>query len=202
LFVLNSGTTHRLAYETNSTSFSTAVFVILSSYICTNAQYVLLNNASGKVLDLPTSCQGSNGCQLQQWDWNTGENQQWYINALGNGYYQVANVYSSKALDLTAQCQDSNGCRIQQWDWGGGANQQWAFTLLNTGYYAVTTQATLKVLDLPTQCQDSNGCFIQQWDWNGGANQQWAAVPVSAMPTPLSPPPPPNTGTGWTCDGN
>jgi len=79
-----------------------------------NAQYALLNANSGKVIDLPTSCADNDGCQLQQWDYLGGTNQQWQVIPLGNGFNEIVNVYSGKVLDLTAPCAGNDGRQLQQ----------------------------------------------------------------------------------------
>lgn len=69
---------------------------------------------------------GSNGSQIDLWDYTGGNNQKWMIQQTDNGYYKIINVNSGKTLDLY-QLSLNNGGVVDQWDYKGGRNQQWGF---------------------------------------------------------------------------
>jgi choice-of-anchor C domain-containing protein len=87
--------------------------------------YVIVNRASGKVLDAKRGDTGKNGCLVTQWDHSKGAaNQQWRLKKNGP-YYKILNRVSGKALDAAGEQLTANGCRIQLWTDNPCENQLW-----------------------------------------------------------------------------
>jgi hypothetical protein len=122
----------------------------------------------GKCVDVP-GFNGTNGTQVQIYDCNGGENQQWDL--WGDGTVR-AEFNRNKCLDLPGW-QTADGTPIQIYDCNGGSNQQW--TLQSDG--------TLrgfggKCLDDPGGSTTA-GTFFQYWDCIGGdGNQQFTLAPT------------------------
>ena len=72
------------------------LLVVFSSSLCHEGlwaekkYFIIRNMASGKVLDVASQCMFRNGCNVQQWDYVSGNtNQHWAIEFLGNGYSKI-----------------------------------------------------------------------------------------------------------------
>lgn len=149
--------------------------------------YGIVNRLSAKTLDVPTpTCDTQNGCQIQQWDSNGSQQQQWKLVPADLGYYFIMNSLSGKVLDVpTPACDTQNGCTVQQWDLNGAWQQEWQLLPADSGYYFIQNRMSGKVLDIPTPaCDAQNGCKLQQWDLNYAQQQQWMfAVMQGNSPT-------------------
>ena len=77
---------------------------------------------SGKCLDV-SGASTEDGAAIIQWTCHGGANQQWRLEAVGEGYRFVAR-HSGKCLDVTGWSTD-DGTGIIQWQCHGGANQTW-----------------------------------------------------------------------------
>ena len=136
----------------------------------------IYNKSSYKALDLPNSSV-ADGTSIEQWDYWGGNNQQWFVIPIGNGYYKIQNKQSQKVLEV-ANASLADGALIQQREYLGGGNQQWQLVpLLGTGYYKIVNKSSGKVLDVPA-FSNQNGTPLEQWSDNAGANQAWALKPV------------------------
>jgi choice-of-anchor C domain-containing protein len=90
-----------------------------------NGYCVIVNRASGKVLDAKRGDTGKDGCLVRQWGRIPGAaNQQWRLKKEGP-YYQLLNRATGKALDAAAEQLTNNGCRIQLWTNHTSGNQLW-----------------------------------------------------------------------------
>jgi hypothetical protein len=138
--------------------------------------HYIANRYSGLVLD-DTGWSTSNGTIIQQWSEVSGQaDQEWTLNATGDGYYYIANTYSGLVLDDTGWS-TSNGTLIQQWsETSGQANQEWSLTPTGDGYYYIANRYSGLVLD-DTGWSTSNGTQIEQWSKvSGQANQEWKLI--------------------------
>ena len=75
---------------------------------------------SGKSLD--------DGASIIQWQCHSGDNQQWRLEVIADGYSQIVSRHSGKCLDVSGKSLD-NGASIIQWQCHGGENQQWRLEL-------------------------------------------------------------------------
>ena len=82
----------------------------------------LVSRHSGMCLDV-SGASTEDGATIIQWPCHGGANQQWRLEAVGEGYRFVAR-HSGKCLDVTGWSTD-DGTGIIQWQCHGGANQTW-----------------------------------------------------------------------------
>jgi endoglucanase len=158
----------RLQYGWGNTSISFPTGSFNSS-----AWYRIVCRNSNKALDVNGSST-ANGGAIVQWDYWGGNNQQWKITNLGNGYYSIINRNSNKALDVNGGSTTS-GTGIIQYDYSGGDNQQWRIVDMGFGYFEVTNRNSGQSLDV-NGASTANGGGAIQWPYNGGRNQQWQIV--------------------------
>lgn len=158
----------RLQYGWGNTSISFPAGSFNSS-----AWYRIVCRNSNKALDVNGSST-ANGGAIVQWDYWGGNNQQWKITNLGNGYYSIINRNSNKALDVNGGSTTS-GTGIIQYDYSGGNNQQWRIVDMGFGYFEVTNRNSGQSLDV-NGASTANGGGVIQWPYNGGRNQQWQIV--------------------------
>lgn len=66
----------------------------------------------------------NNGEIIQQWDYSSGRNQQWYLDEVEDGYYRIISGLSGKVLTIS-NSSTVNGTLVVQEDYTGGDNQLW-----------------------------------------------------------------------------
>ncbi|MGK5530646.1 RICIN domain-containing protein [Streptomyces sp. URMC 129] len=125
---------------------------------------------SGKVLDV-SGLSTDNGAPVIQWDWWGGDNQRWFLEAIGDGYVRAVARHSGKVLDVSGLSTD-DGAPLVQWDWWGGDNQRFRPEPVGTGFFRLVAKHSGKVVDVSDLSKD-NGAQLIQWDWWGGDNQLW-----------------------------
>ncbi|WP_406315996.1 lectin [Streptosporangium sp. NBC_01639] len=116
---------------------------------------------SGRCLDVSGVSQ-ANGAQVQLWDCNGQNNQQWTSTGAGE-----LRVYGTKCLDVSNQG-TADGAPVQIWDCNGQNNQKWRFNSDGT----ITAVGANKCLDVPNSAT-ANGTKLAIWSCNGGNNQRW-----------------------------
>ncbi len=137
-----------------------------------NGTYKLIARHSGKAMDA-AGFGTSNGTQIQQWTYGSGNNQKWTVTGLGSGNYKIIGVQSGKSLDIY-NGQTGNGTKLELWDYWGGAMQTFKFAATDSGNYRIAPNcATGSCLDVDG-VSTSNGAKVQLWQWLGGNNQQWS----------------------------
>ncbi|OQP58294.1 hypothetical protein A3860_08225 [Niastella vici] len=164
----NASGLSRLQYAWGSASISFPLGSFNSS-----AWYSIVCRNSNKALDVNGSST-ANGGTIIQWDYWGGNNQQWKITSLGNGYFSIINRNSNKALDVNGSSTTA-GTGIIQWDYSGGNNQQWRIVDQGFGYFQITNRNSGQSLDV-NSASTTNGASVIQWPYNGGRNQQWQIV--------------------------
>lgn len=137
------------------------------------AWYRMVCRQSNKALDVNGSST-ANGGTVIQWDYSGGNNQQWKITSLGNGYFSIINRNSNKALDVNGSS-TTGGTSIVQWDYWGGNNQQWRIVDMGFGYYEIINRNSGLSLDV-NGASTANGADVIQWQYGGARNQQWQIV--------------------------
>lgn len=164
----NASGLSRLQYAWGNTSISFPLGNFNSS-----AWYSVRCRQSNKSLDVNGSST-ANGGAIIQWDYWGGNNQQWKITNLGNGYFSIINRNSNKALDVNGSSTTS-GANVVQWDYWGGNNQQWKIVDMGFGYFEIINRNSGMSLDV-NGGSAANGASVIQWPYNGGRNQQWQIV--------------------------
>jgi hypothetical protein len=85
--------------------------------------YAVISVHSGKALDVEGASL-ADGAPIIQWPWHGGANQQWRVEANGDGTVRLVSVHSGKVVDVTG-ISHADGAPVIQWPWNGGANQRW-----------------------------------------------------------------------------
>ncbi|UYZ65226.1 RICIN domain-containing protein [Hymenobacter weizhouensis] len=154
--------------------------------------YKLTARHSGKVLDVYEASR-SDAANVVQWTDLGVANQQWKIEAAGDGYYTLTAQHSGRrlALDLSASTNGghtdatADGVRVFQYGTNAAGNRLWKIEATGDGYYTLVNKRSGKVLDISGgPSATGNGAKAQSWRNVGGANQQWkldkVAIPASA----------------------
>nr|WP_199082198.1 RICIN domain-containing protein [Pedobacter sp. ASV19] len=89
---------------------------------------ILPYHVKGKVLDL-NNFSRLNGGEVKMWDDHNGDNQEWAIVHIGNGYYKIINHYSGKCLEIDETKLDKS-FSVTQNDYKGDERQKWKFELI------------------------------------------------------------------------
>ncbi|WDV49259.1 RICIN domain-containing protein [Streptomyces coeruleorubidus] len=126
---------------------------------------------SGKCVDVAGSST-ADGAAVQQLSCQGGDNQQWRLRSVGEGYYQIVAQHSGKCLDVSS-ASTANGAAVIQWTCKGSTNQQWQLQDAGSGYVELVARHSGKCLDV-TSASTADGARLQQFDCLGGQNQQWS----------------------------
>lgn len=99
-----------------------------------NETCILVNNNSGKAVDIPGAT-FEHGEKLIQYEKNKRFNQRWRWVKQGNGWL-LQSVLNGQALDI-AEEKKSNGSKVVQWDRTGNTNQQWVPVVAGAGVWKI-----------------------------------------------------------------
>ena len=83
---------------------------------------IIINNWSGKALDIPGST-FKHGERIIQWSKHKKWNQRWYIQKDPKGYV-IKSAMNALVLDIAEEKRE-NGAKVVQWEQSGGMNQYW-----------------------------------------------------------------------------
>ncbi len=163
-----SATSYVGAYWRGASFFSGGT----SSGIDTSAEYQLLNEGSGLVLN--NQGRLTNGSPITQWTSISSDNLRWTFIPTSNGYYQINSVKSGK--DAVVQgASTAQGAGIIQWDFGTSGDDQWKPVLNSDGSYTLFNLHSGLVLEDPGS-STSTSTQMDQWGLNGGDNQKWILI--------------------------
>jgi len=149
-------------------------------------QYKITNKNSGKVVDRSANGMG-NGTNLQQWDYNPGQN--WGVNQLGNGYFWLE---PSAAPGMSFQLDgfsSANGENITLWEYDGHDNKKWSVREADgEGYLKIENKHSGKVAEVAS-FSTADGGNIQQWESaaSNDDSQKWMFGLVSSFAAPARP---------------
>lgn len=93
---------------------------------------VLINNMTGKALDVPGAT-FKKGERLLQWNKNKRWNQRWQFHKHGKGVI-IKSALNGLVIDIAGESRD-NGAKVVQWEQTGGSNQQWFPEPCGNGLY-------------------------------------------------------------------
>lgn len=120
-----------------------------------NETCILVNNNSGKAIDIPHGT-FDRGERLIQWEKNKRFNQRWRWVKNGGGY-QLLSVLTGQAIDISGESKD-HGAKVVQWDKTNGANQQWIPVPSGVGVYKLkSVHAGGKFLSIKNNDLDDGG---------------------------------------------
>jgi len=160
---------------TNNTTETTYFDNITPISLIPNGTYVITNVNSGLVIDDPGSSKAQ-GKNMQQYTRNSGANQQWTVNNLGNNIVTLTNGASCQLLDVKG-ASTASGALVDQWPANGHTNQQWNVISLGSGNFELTSVNSGLALEVVGGV-NTVGAQIDQAAYQGSAWQQWAfAVP-------------------------
>ncbi|RZK22917.1 MAG: ricin-type beta-trefoil lectin domain protein, partial [Hymenobacter sp.] len=145
-----------------------------------NGRYLLVNRASGRVLQVAGGST-SDGAAVQQGSYAGATSQQFDVTPVSTrvggdfSYFSVTAGHSGKSLDDENFSLD-NGGRIQQWTNSVGVNQQRYLDYAGDGYFRIRSRHSAKCLDIA-----ADGTAVVQQDVNASSqSQQWRLLPVGA----------------------
>jgi hypothetical protein len=145
-----------------------------------NTFYRIVAKHNGKVLFVDTSVNSGldNQANVGITDWNGGNNQQWKIEALGDGYCRLMARHSGRMLDVNLGM--DNQANVVQHEWHGGDNQRWKIEPLGDGYYRLIAKHSGRMLDANLDLMPGkNYANVVQHEWHGGDNQRWRIEAVT-----------------------
>jgi hypothetical protein len=145
-----------------------------------NGRYMLVNRASGKVLQVEGGST-ADGAKVQQATYAGATSQQWDVTPVSSqvggdfSYFSVTAAHSGKSLDDFNFSLD-NGTPIAQWVDLKGVNQQRYLDYAADGWFRIRSRHSAKCVDVA-----SDGLSIVQQDKNTNSlSQQWRMLPVGA----------------------
>lgn len=138
-----------------------------------NATYKIVNQGSGKVLDVEHNSVES-GSGIHQWTYMGLPSQHWKLKPTLDGYYYLINVNSGLAAYPTGS---SNGSRAFQAFFDNRESEKWDIQDFGTGY-KIASKPYGKVLDIQFNTVD-NGGKVHIWQTLSGISTQvWNIVPL------------------------
>ncbi|HEX8505336.1 MAG TPA: RICIN domain-containing protein [Hymenobacter sp.] len=124
-----------------------------------NAYYRVVNQASGKCLDI-NGASTREGALAIQWDYFGQTNQQWKLVDAGNGSFNVVARHSGNYLDVSSASKASSA-QVLQWPRNGGDNQRWVIKALPGGGYTITAKHSGLLLQVANG-SSASGALLQQ----------------------------------------
>ncbi|GAA1564386.1 hypothetical protein GCM10009827_102470 [Dactylosporangium maewongense] len=150
--------------------------------------YNLVNVNSGKVMEV-TGASTADGATVTQYSSNGCQCQQFRFESAGTGWWRIIARHSGKAVDLW-EWNTADGAEYRQWPISSGNNQQ--FSVQNIGdNIQLINRHSGKALEV-WEWSTANGARISQFTDLNGANQQWRLV-VAGTTTPTNT----NPSTSW-----
>jgi len=145
-----------------------------------NGRYAIINRHSGLCLEVAgwssagDVVAGDEGANVRQWEYVDGDNQQWSIEAMGDGYVKIVNWYSGMCLDVS-NLSESDGANIYQWGCHGYDNQRWLLEPVwrpETGVYVIRSRDSGKCLEAESG-GTTGGTNAVQHEYTGANHQLW-----------------------------
>jgi len=161
-----------------------ALLLILMAGICgqkakadTVPYFMLINQSSGKALDL-IGGNMANGAVTNQWtaDYN-GPNQRWALSPTPlSNHFKLISWVSGKAVSVSNNSM-STGAQIWAWDFtGDDPGQEWDLVDAGNGWYYIRNVHSGLVLDV-ANASTADNAMVQQWTNVGSPNQKWRLQP-------------------------
>jgi hypothetical protein len=132
--------------------------------------YRVVNKKSNKVLDVYNNGT-ADGSNVDQWTWNSGNNQKWTITSLGNGQYQAVGVGSGKLLEV-AGASLANGANVDIFTSNNNNCQKWTIIPAGDGFFKFLNVNSGEAADV-SGGSTADGGNVLQWPYSGADNQLW-----------------------------
>ncbi len=141
--------------------------------------YFITNVNSGMVIDL-TEGNTESGTNIQQWTKTGGEQQEWRVLDLGNGYCKILSMADETMCITVAGSSAENGLNIVLEKDTGAENQQWKL-MKNGEFFGIVSRCSGDAAGLDVyEWSKANGGNVNQWEYWGGECQLWRMEPVYA----------------------
>ncbi|MEJ2045943.1 MAG: RICIN domain-containing protein [Reinekea sp.] len=124
-----------------------------------NETFSLRSKLSDRCADV-TDWGTDNGTDIQIWDCDDHNNQEWKAKATSNGYYSLESKHSNKCLDVYGY-KTSQGASIKQWTCQGNPNQEWLPVAKGNGYFHLRARHSELCLGLSGNATDNGTKLVQ-----------------------------------------
>ena len=114
----------------------------------------------------------NNEANVQVWNYDNVEQQQFNIVYDGNGYYSIIPIHSGKAIDIKGGGK-APGTNVQQYEYNGTDSQKWIIKDLGNGQYNIISKLDNLYLDL-SQESSANGINVQVSEEDGSKSQKFS----------------------------
>lgn len=145
-----------------------------------DGKYVVVNRASGKVLEVANGNSDSGANIQQSTAVKDAKYQQWSVTPVDSriggdfSYFLFTAEHCGKSLDVLNWSLES-GDNIIMWDEAKGANQQWYLEYVEDGWFYIRSRHSANCLGNP-----SAGTDVRQWKRTDDEALQWRFLPVDA----------------------
>jgi hypothetical protein len=140
--------------------------------------YIIINKALNEAIAADGSKTEANGCSVDSWPKDGGDNQKWILHGLNGGKkplhegtYYVKVESTNKYWDLSGKESESNrnGAKAQIWDLDGGADQKVKFIPSNEeDYYFIEFQNGGKRLNISGPWNITSMSMVDQAKYRSG----------------------------------
>lgn len=114
---------------------------------------------------------------IQLYHYHGGDNQQFIISSVGNGWYKIVNVKTNKAVDVAGGVAGDE-VNIRLWDQNNTDAQLFKFENAGNGYYYIKNKLGYYWDVYWGECRDEAN--IQTCRKNGGNNQKWLLTSIGS----------------------
>jgi hypothetical protein len=142
----------------------------------TQAYFMIVNQGSGKALDLIAG-NTANGANTNQWSYDyNGPNQRWALQPTSDGaHFKLISWVSGKAVSV-ANNSTSNSAQLWAWDYNNDPSQQWDLVDAGNGWYNIKNVRSSLLMDVDGGSTADNAKVQQYANTNSGA-QRWRLQP-------------------------
>lgn len=144
-----------------------------------NNTFYIKNAYSGRYLEVYHGS-AADGINVQQYAFNGGNNQRWYIKYNNDGtftFFPIMNM--NYALDVYGASSD-NTANIDIWSYHGGDSQKFKIGYTTNSVYAIVSKVSnyeKAVVVHANGCSDEDN--VNQYTYSGNWNEVWILEPVS-----------------------
>ena len=167
-------------YTPNGTASQKFKFIVKDSQTGSktleDGTYRIATSLNSKVgLDISNASK-NNGGNVQIWNYDNVEQQQFNIVYDGNGYYSIIPIHSGKAIDIQGG-EKKPGTNVQQYENNGTISQKWIIQKTSDGYYHIISKLDNLYLDLSKE-SSANGINVQVSEEDGSKSQKFSFVKI------------------------
>ena len=167
-------------YTPNETASQKFKFILKDSQVGTrtleDGTYRIATSLNSNVgLDISNASK-NNGGNVQIWNYDDVEQQQFNIVYDGNGYYSIIPIHSGKVLDIQGG-EKTSGTNVQQYENNGTISQKWIIQKTDDGYYHIISKLDNLYLDLAKE-SSANGINVQVSEEDGSKSQKFSFVKI------------------------